>query len=160
MDIAFEGPFVGKFCSSVKRDGYFISKTGVIALLCVTIGEGVEMRLIDRSMGRWAIKRSCFPFFFVGKENGIMGGNTVECFVKNIEGFLCVYKNSRWKRWGVLKQQNISVVECYVKWHSLRVNLKLDVNIEYNVSNGILSFYYERINEIVYRIDCVCFQNC
>lgn len=45
-----------------------------------------------------------------------MGGNTVECFVKNIEGFLCVYKNNRWKRWGgVLKQQNLSVVECYVK---------------------------------------------
>lgn len=46
MDIAFEGPFVGKFCSSVKRDGYFISKTGVIALLCVTIEGGGDA--IDR----------------------------------------------------------------------------------------------------------------
>lgn len=43
MDIAFEGPFVGKFCSSVKRDGYFISKTGV---LCVTIEGGGDA--IDR----------------------------------------------------------------------------------------------------------------
>lgn len=47
-----------------------------------------------------------------------MGGNTVECFVKNIEGFLCVYKNSRWKRWGVLKRRGSRIY----RWLNVTLN--------------------------------------